>query len=74
MFSLKSKYTLEKPIHRTDFIKHSRSSLATVNNANWNISGSLPREYAYRYLQHSFISVESKHLKMMIQDLMTAMK
>ena len=46
MFSLKSKYKLEKPIHKIDFIKYSPSSLATVNNANSNISISLPREDA----------------------------
>ena len=63
MFSLKSKYTLEKPIHRIDFIKYSPSSLATVNNANSNISVRLPREDAYICLQHSFISVEFEVLK-----------
>ena len=63
MFSLKSKYTLEKPIHKIDFIKYSPSSLATVNNNNSNISISLPREDAYICLQHSFISVELKILK-----------
>ena len=47
MFSLKSKYALEKPIHKIDFIKYSPSSLATINNANSNISISLPREDAY---------------------------
>ena len=63
MFSLKSKYTLEKPIQKIDFIKYSPSSLATVNNANSNISISLPREDAYICLQHSFISVEFEDLK-----------
>ena len=58
MFSLKSKYTLEKPIHKIDFIKYSPSSLATVNNANSNISVSLPREDAYICLQNSFISLD----------------
>ena len=58
MFSLKSKYTLEKPIHKIDFIKYSPSSLATVKITNSNISVSLPREDAYICLQHSFISVE----------------
>ena len=58
MFSSKSEYTLKKPIHKIDFIKYSPSSLATVNNANSNISVSLPREDAYICLQHSFISVE----------------
>ena len=51
MFSLKSKYILEKPIHKIDFIKYSPSSLATVNNANSNISISLPREDAYIFFQ-----------------------
>ena len=63
MFSLKSKYTLEKPIHKKDFIKYNPSSLATVNNANWNISVSLPREDAYICLQNSFISLEFEVLK-----------
>ena len=58
MFSLRSKYRLEKPIHKIDFIKYSPSSLATVNNANSNISISLPREDAYICLQNSYISVE----------------
>ena len=63
MFSLKCKYTLMKPIHKIDFIKYSPSSLATANNANSNISISLPREDAYICLQHSFISVEFEVLK-----------
>ena len=63
MFSLKSKYTLDKPIHKIDFIKCSPSSLATVNNANSNISVSLPREDAYKCLQNSYISLEFEVLK-----------
>ena len=63
MFSLKSKYTLEKPIHKNELIKYSPSSLATINNNNSNISISLPREDAYICLQHSFISVEFEVLK-----------
>ena len=58
MLSLKSKYTLEKPINKIDFIKYSPSSFATVNNANSNISISLPRGDAYVCLQNSFISLE----------------
>ena len=45
------------------FIKYSPSSLATVNNANSNISVSLPREDAYICLQNSFISVEFEILE-----------
>ena len=63
MFSLKSKYTLRKPIHKIDFKKYSPSSLATINNNNSNMSFSSPREDAYICLQHSFISVESEVLK-----------
>ena len=63
MFSLKSKYTLEKPIQKNDFIKYSPSSLATINNANSNISVNLPKEDAYICLQHSFISVEFEVFK-----------
>ena len=63
MFSLKNKYTLEKPFHKTDFTKYNPSSLATVKNANSNISVSLPREDAYICLQNSFISVEFEVLK-----------
>ena len=58
MFSSKSKYTLEKPIQKIDFIEYSPSSLATVYNANSNISISLPREGAYICLQNSYISLE----------------
>ena len=63
MFSSKSKYILEKPIYKIDFIKYSPSSLATVNNANSNISISLPREVAYICLQNSYISVEFEVLE-----------
>ena len=63
MFSLKSKYILDKPIHKIDFIKYSQSSLTTVNNANSNISISLPREDAYICLQLSYISLEIEVLK-----------
>ena len=63
MFSLKSNYTLEKPIHKIVFIKYSPSSLATVNNANSNISISLPREDAYICLQNSFTRLEFEVLK-----------
>ena len=59
----KIKYILEKPIHKIDLIKYSPSSLATVNNANTNISISLPREDAYICLQNSYISVEFEVLK-----------
>ena len=62
-FSLKNKYTLEKPIHKIDFIKYNPSSLATINNANSNVSISLPREDAYICLQNSFISLEFEVLK-----------
>ena len=63
MFSLKSKYTLIKPIHKIDFIKYSPSSLVTINNNNSNISTSLPRKGGYICLQDSFISVEFEVLK-----------
>ena len=63
MFSIKSKYFLEKPIHKIDFIKYSPSSLATVSNANSNNSISLPRENAYICLQLSYISLEFEVLK-----------
>ena len=49
MFSLKSKHTLEKPIHNNDFIKYSLSSLATINNNNSNISISLPRRCIHMF-------------------------
>ena len=54
----KIKYTLEKPIHKNDFIKYSPGSLATINNNNSNISISLPKEDAYISLQNSYISLE----------------
>ena len=63
MFSIKNKYTLEKPIHKIDFIKYSPSSLATINNTNSNTTISLPREDAYICLQNSFISLEFEVLK-----------
>ena len=63
MFSLKNKYTLEKPIHKIDFIKYSPKSLATINNTNSNTTISFPREDAYICLQNSFISLEFEVLK-----------
>ena len=63
MFSLKNKYTLEKPNHKIDFIKYSPSSLATINNTNSNTTISFPREDAYICLQNSFISLEFEVLK-----------
>ena len=63
MFSIKSKYILEKPIHKVDFIKYFPSSLATINNANSNISISLPRKDAYICLQLSYILLELEVLK-----------
>ena len=63
MFSLKNKYTFEKPIHKIDFIKYSPSSLATINNTNSNTTNSFPREDAYICLQNSFISLEFEVLK-----------
>ena len=63
MFSLKNKYTLEKPIHKIDIIKYSPSSLATINNTNSNTTISFPREDAYICLQNSFISLEFEVLK-----------
>ena len=74
MFSLKNKYTLEKPIHKIDFIKYSPSSLATINNTNSNTTISFPREDAYICLQNSFISLEFEVLKTIIQDLLMVMK
>ena len=63
MFSLKNEYTLDKPIHKIDFIKYSPSSLATINNTNSNTTISFPREDAYICLQNSFISLEFEVLK-----------
>ena len=44
---------MDEPIHKTDFIKYSPSSLATINNNNSNISIIFPREDAYICLQNS---------------------
>ena len=63
MFSLKSKYTLMKPIHKIDFIKYSPSSLATINNIKSKISISLPRDDAYICLKNSFKSLKFEVLK-----------
>ena len=63
IFSLKSKYLLEKPIQKNDFIKYSPSSSATVNHTNSNIQISLPREDACISLQNAYISVEFEVLK-----------
>lgn len=63
VFSLKNKYSLDKPIHKIDFIKYSPNALSTVNNNNSNISISLPREDAYICLQNSYITVDFEVLK-----------
>ena len=54
---------MRKLFKKTDSIKYSPSSLATVNNANAKISISLPREDAYICLQNSYISEEFEVLK-----------
>ena len=65
---------MDKPIHKIDFIKYSPSSLATINNKISNISIIFPREDAYICLQNSYISLEFKFLKMMIQDMQMVTK
>ena len=54
---------MDKPIHKSDFIKYSPSSLATINNNNSNISIIFPREDAYICLQNSYMSLEFEVLK-----------
>ena len=63
LFSLKNKYAMDKPIHKSDFFKYSPSSLATINNNNSNISIIFPREDAYICLQNSYISLEFEIFK-----------
>ena len=63
MFSLKSKYILEKSIHKIDCLKCSPSSLATVNKTNSYISINLLREDAYICLKNSYISIEFEVFK-----------
>ena len=55
LFSLENKYAMDKPIHKSTFIKDSPNSLATVNNNNSKISISLPREGACMCLQNSYL-------------------
>ena len=63
LFSLKTKYAMDKPIHKIGFIIDSPSSLATINNSNSNISIIFPREDAYTCLQNSYLSLEFEVLK-----------
>ena len=65
VFSLRTNYDMDKPIHKIDFTKHSPNSLATVNNKNSNNSISLPREDAYICLQNSCTSVD---FEVLMQD------
>ena len=58
MFSLKTKQSLDKSIHKTDFIKYSPNAFSTVNNIYSKISINLPREDAYIFLQNSYITVD----------------
>ena len=58
MFLLKSKFALDKPIHRIDCINYSPNSLTTINNNTSNILFSFPIEDAYMCLQNSYISLE----------------
>ena len=58
IFSLKTKYAFDKPMHKVDFINYSPNSLATIKNNISNISISLPREDANICLQNSFVSVD----------------
>ena len=55
LISLKNKYALDNPIHKTDSIKYSPNSLVIINNNNSNTLISSPREDAYIYLQNSYI-------------------
>ena len=50
MFSLKRKYTLEKHIHKIDFIKYSPSSLATNKIKKIQIFQSVYQEKMHTYV------------------------
>ena len=61
--SLKIKYALDVPIHAIDFIRHSPSSLPSINNFNSNISINLPKEDAYICSQNYHLTLELEVLK-----------
>ena len=63
LFSLKNIYSMDKPIHKIDFINYRPSSLATINNSISNSSIIFPREDAYICLQNSYIPLEFEVLK-----------
>ena len=63
IFALKNIYAFGIPIHKIDFIKYSRSSLATINNNNSNFSICFPREDVYVCLQNAYISLELEVFK-----------
>ena len=63
MFSLKEKYTLDKPNNEIDFINYSLISLATINYNTSNISISFPREDSYFRSQNPYLSNKSEVLK-----------
>ena len=61
---MKNKYALDRPVHKSDFMKYSPNTLSTNNNnINSNISISLPREDAYICLQNSLISLDFEVVK-----------
>ena len=62
-FSLKNKYTLDKPNNEIDFVKYIPTSLATMNKNSSIFSISFSRENAYVGLQNSYISIEIEVLK-----------
>ena len=72
-FPLKSNYILMKPIHKIDFIKYSPSSLATVSNANSNMPTRQEKMHTNVYQTHTS-HWNLKFLKIMIQDMLNAMK
>ena len=58
IFFLKSKFAIDKPIHKIHFTKYSPSKLATIKNISSIFFTSLPRENAANWLKNSYISLD----------------
>ena len=58
LFSLKNKFALEIPFHKSDSFEYSPSNLATINYINSKNSITFSKKDGYFRLQNSYISLD----------------
>ena len=75
MFSLKNKYTLDKPNRNIGFIKYSPTSLATIKKNKNLILLSVTQEKTHVFIHKTpTYQLNSKFSKTIIQDMPMVMK